>query len=303
MTSNTFYFTSNRLGGRGKDDIYVAHKLMSQEPLLAVNDEYVPEAINLDELAQANRSDAAIEEISNTDDATAKVVPVSEAESVAILSEEALVDFSDAKLISVTTSPIEAINLDDLAEVFFIQLASLTQSDGKMSNYNSLATYGQLYRFFKSSSVKIRLGFYANRSEAERILRNVKSNGFSDAFITRDILATSNYEILDNSNSSFATDDNGWGNDYNLMGALDTESSYKVKLASYMDPMKFQVDNVLDLGRLEQWTKGKWTIFILGGFETIDDAKQARIKAINRGFVDSELVEDDRGILSRVKEQ
>ncbi|NND32150.1 MAG: hypothetical protein HKN76_06115, partial [Saprospiraceae bacterium] len=152
-----------------------------------------------------------------------------------------------------------------------------------------------LYRFFKSSSVKIRLGFFGTRGEAEDILKNVKSKGYNDAFITRDILASSNFEILQS--SSFETDEEGWVNDYN------PESSYKVKLASYLDPLKFQVDNVLDLGRLEQWTKGQWTIFILGGYETIDEARQARIKAINRGFVDAELVEDDQGILSRVKER
>lgn len=294
LQSGTFYFTSNRLGGRGMDDIYVAHKLMKQEPLLAIAEEEVPPAVNLDDLAIQNQSDIASDELVDDELSEARVVPVSSAESVAILSEERLLDISDAKLISVTSSSASK-SIDDFAEVYFIQLASLTQSDGLKSNYEGLTNYGQLYRFYKSSSVKIRLGYFGTRNEAEKVLGNVKSNGFDDAFITRDVLATSNYEILNS--SSFETDDNGWVNDYNL------ESSYKVKLASYLDPLKFQVDNVLDIGRLEQWTKGNWTIFILGGFETIDDARQARIKAINRGFVDAELVEDDNGILSRVKEK
>lgn len=294
VSGGTIYFASNRLGGRGKDDIYIGHLLKAQEPLMAL-DEVVPEAVDLEELAMANKSDEA-----NMDPGMdialdeAKVVAVSAEESVAILSEEELLDISDARLISVTTSPEEA-PLDEFAEVYFIQLASLTQSEGRIASYNNLSTYGQLYRFFKSSSVKIRLGYFGTRDEAEGVLRNVKSKGYNDAFITRDVLASSNYEVLQS--SSFETDEEGWVNDYN------PESSYKVKLASYLDPLKFQVDNVLDLGRLEQWTKGQWTIFILGGFETIDEARQARIKAINRGFVDAELVEDDRGILSRVKER
>ena len=144
--------------------------------------------------------------------------------------------------------------------------------------------------------MKIRLGTFTTRSHAESILRDVHIKGYRDAFITRDILATSSYEVLGSNSDPSAGGSNDWVNDYN------PESSYKVKLASYMDPLKFQVDKVLDMGRLEQWTKGDWTIFIIGGFETIDEAKRARITALNRGFVDAEIVQDDNGILSKVSE-
>ena len=56
-----------------------------------------------------------------------------------------------------------------------------------------------------------------------------------------------------------------------------------------------------DLGRLEQWTKGAWTIFILGGYSNYDDADQARIQAINRGYADAEVVIDNGGIIERIK--
>ena len=304
LTDGTIYFSSNRLGGTGKDDIYIAHKLMKQEPALAYAEINVPPAVNLEDLAKENRSDIPTDApMSAPTSETPQVVAVSSAESRAIVSEAALMDFSDAKLVAITTPSVSSpVAVDEYAEVYFIQLASLKRSEGLMSNYNKLSSYGQLYRFFKSSSVKIRLGFYGTRNEAQRVLKDVHNSGFGDAFVTRDVLASSNYEILNSSTSSssssnFGTDSNGWVNDYNL------ESSYKVKLASYMDPLKFQVDNVLDLGRLEQWTKGEWTIFILGGFESIDAAKKARLTAINRGFVDAEIVEDDNGILSRVSEQ
>ena len=291
MTDGTYYFTSNRLGGRGKDDIYVAHSLMKQDLMIASANENVPPAVQLDDLAKPSDTmmdlGGAVEE-----EGEAKAVAVSSEESISIMSEEeALFDYAGAELISVTSEMSE--EEDELAEVYFIQLASLTQSEGNINTYNKLASFGKLYRFFKSSSVKIRLGYFDSRKEAEYILTSVKSAGYNDAFITRDILASSSYEILDNKPGQ----NSGWINDYN------PESSYKVKLASYIDPLKFRVDDVLDIGRLEQWSKGKWTIFILGGFETIDEAKQARIKAINRGFVDAELIEDNHGIISRVKMQ
>jgi len=308
LDGNTLYFSSNRLGGRGMDDIYVAYPLMQKEevetPLAIVEEMVVPAAVNLDDLAQEVQSDIATAPststtIESTDNTAPSVVAVSSAESVAVISEAAtLMDFNGAKLISITTPSIEPnIPADDWAEVYFIQLASLSQSQGEINRYQRLETLGQLYRFFKSSSVKIRLGTYTTRSQAENALLDVHRMGYRDAFVTRDILASSAYEVLGSSSDPYNTPDaSGWVNDYN------PESSYKVKLASYQDPLKFQVDKVLDLGRLEQWTKGDWTIFIVGGFETIDEARRARIKAVNRGFTDAELVEDNEGILSRVSE-
>ena len=52
---------------------------------------------------------------------------------------------------------------------------------------------------------------------------------------------------------------------------------------------------------MEQWTKGAWTIFILGGYSNYDDADQARIQAINRGYADAEVVIDNGGIIERIK--
>ena len=299
LQGNTFYFSSNRLGGRGKDDIYVAYPLMEQEeaPLAVIEEMTVPPAVNLDDLAEEVKSDATIDAITTTNTGEAGIVAVSSAESVAVISEAAMADFDGAKLISITTPSYGPdITADEWAEVFFIQLASLAQSQGSINTYDRLSNLGQLYRFFKSSSVKIRLGTFSSRTQAETVLRDVHRLGYKDAFITRDILATSAYEVLGSNPDPYATDDDGWVNDYN------PESSYKVKLASYLDPLKFQVDKVLDLGRLEQWTKGDWTIFIVGGFETIDEAKRAKIKAKNRGFVDAELVEDNEGIISRISE-
>ncbi|HMT00121.1 MAG TPA: hypothetical protein PKA12_15310, partial [Saprospiraceae bacterium] len=80
-----------------------------------------------------------------------------------------------------------------------------------------------------------------------------------------------------------------------------TDREYKVRLGSFEDPIWFDSKKVRDLGRLEQWTKGAWTIFILGGYSNYDDADQARIQAINRGYADAEVVIDNGGIIERIK--
>ncbi len=77
---------------------------------------------------------------------------------------------------------------------------------------------------------------------------------------------------------------------------------YKVRLASYEDPIWFDINKVKDIGRVEQWTKGGWTIFILAGYNDLEDAKQALVKAYNRGFKTAEVVIDNGGILERLKQ-
>ena len=88
----------------------------------------------------------------------------------------------------------------------------------------------------------------------------------------------------------------------NNIKPAESGNKYKVRLASYEDPIWFDVNKVKDIGRVEQWTKGNWTIFILAGFNNMDEAKQGLVKAINRGFTTAEVVIDNGGILERIKQ-
>jgi len=283
-STGAYYFSSNRLGGRGKDDIYVAYPMKEQSQELALQ---IPPAVDLEELAAQNQPTTTTAPETNTNTAEPAVVTVSNTETVTFA--ESTFSLDGAKLTGIITPAYEAPNQN----VFFIQLASFNQSEGSISNYGNLSQYGSLYRFFKSSAVKIRLGYFHNRSEAENILPQVKRAGYRDAFVTADNLSISNFELLNNtSGSSYSPN--------NVNNAPVTESQYKVKLGTYDDPLKFNVEAIQDVGRLEQWTKGQWTIFVIGGFPSIEDAKSAQIKARNRGWTDAELVIDEGGILRRV---
>lgn len=275
----SYYFTSNRLGGRGKDDIYIAYTIADQH--LDELAQVVPSALDLNSLAKSSEGGYGTLKDETSE---AAMVAVSAKETVLIMDEESSFDFEGA------TRELSFDN-EYNPEVFFIQLASLTRSEGLVGEYQTLSSFGNLYRFFKQDAVKIRLGFFPSREDAESILPQVKRAGFSDAFITADVLTSSQFEMI-NANSLRSTA--GFVDDFNA------GSQYKVKLASYTDPLKFNVDGIKDVGRLEQWTKGKWTIFVIGGFTSLDDAKRARIKAINRGWADAELVVDEGGILRKI---
>jgi len=80
-----------------------------------------------------------------------------------------------------------------------------------------------------------------------------------------------------------------------------TSSNFKVRLASYTDPLWFDTGSVKDIGEIEQWTKGDFTIFVLSGYSSIEEADQALIKAINRGYSEAHVVEDVNGYLQKVQ--
>ncbi|MFZ1790109.1 MAG: hypothetical protein WAT92_17450, partial [Saprospiraceae bacterium] len=81
----------------------------------------------------------------------------------------------------------------------------------------------------------------------------------------------------------------------------DSNISYKIRLASYEDPIWFDLKKVNDLGHIEQWSKGTWTIFVISGFKSFQDAEQARVKAVNRGFTSAEVVIDNGGVIESIK--
>jgi tetratricopeptide (TPR) repeat protein len=217
-----------------------------------------------------------------------------------VKSKTHLVNYEGARLVSVGSFLQNTKN-----QVFFIQLGAFYSSAAPMNNYQKLSSFGNIYKVFIGNAVKVRLGYFNNRTDASDILGRVRMMGFSDAFLVNDELNTSNMELvystfdfnnttLTDSNENISTDE------YNEPVSTLTQE-YKVRLASYEDPIWFETEKVKDLGKLEQWSKGSWTIFILSGFSNFEEAEMARISAVNRGYTDAEVVIDNGGIIERLK--
>jgi len=263
------YITSNRLGSKGGYDIYSAY------PASNVSDKSVayidiPEAVSLNSLNETKATNIGI--------SSAAMVSNSENHEIA--------SFDGARMISydeVILSP---------STVYFIQLASLSHSRVRGNKFRKLTKYGNVYKVRKGRTTKIRLGYFVSASEAKSVLSSVKRKGFRDAFIVEDILNSSELELLE---SSYTFNNN---EKYSRPAEI---GNYKIKLAAYTNPLYFDVNKVKDLGVIEQWSKGKWTIFILSGYTDLSDAEAAMRKARNRGYTTAEVVLDEGGILSRVK--
>lgn len=270
-SDNKIYVTSNRLGSKGGYDIY------SATPSKKVNEDaivynYMPKAVRLGNLNE-NRG-------VNVRTNSSKVV------SYGRVKADEAISLENAKMIAydeIILSP---------SRVYFIQLASLSRSKVDGRKFRKLTMFGNVYKVKKGHTTKIRLGYFVSRDEAQAVLASVKKQGYRDAFIVEDLLNSSELELIE-SNYTF-------NNNKKYKKPSDV-SEYKIKLAAYSNPLYFNVNKVKDLGVIEQWSKGKWTIFILSGYKDFNDAQKAMLKARNRGFTTAEIVIDNKGLLSRVK--
>jgi hypothetical protein len=181
--------------------------------------------------------------------------------------------------------------------VYYIQVASLSKTQGNVGSFKKLTSLGNLYKVHKTSATKIRLGYYYEKNEAAKILSSVKGMGFNDAFIVHEPLLTSELELVGD-----AKNGNSIGDFSSNFRPAEVASNYKVRLASYTDPLWFDISRVNDLGEIEQWTKGQYTIFILSGYGGLENAQKAMIKAKNRGFTEAHIVRDNNGYLEKLKE-
>ncbi len=229
--------------------------------------------------------------------------------------------FSNARRVS-----LREIVTKDRPVVFFIQLAAVGNvANPKADKFRTLLRYGNIYKVNAANGSKIRLGYFLERDETSRLLTKVKSAGFKDAFIVAQELNNDEMEILAAQNEYTSTYANTASSNPTTISttpkptvsstntSIETtpapkarventsDRQYKVRLGAFEDPIWFDSKKVTDLGKLEQWTKGAWTIFILGGFNDFNAAEQARIQAINRGYTDSEVVIDNGGIIERIK--
>ncbi len=304
VQNKDIYFSSNRLGGRGKDDIYIGTPVYRD--ILAANDVeeadniFVPKAMSLADLdpfaGQSSNTNPEAANVNFTENTAIQKTAQSSVEAdMEVPPAFKLPDLSSRTSGSMSGSLSSARKvaygeiINTSSNVYFVQLAAFFNRTVDIDPYTRLSELGNIYKVYKSTATKVRLGYYLDRAEAQTVLKQVRARGFKDAFITYDALDTEHLELAMSSQSTSTPS-------YTSTGS----SEYKIRLASYEDPIWFDVNKVKGIGEIEQWTKGSWTIFVLSGYSNLEEARRAQIKSINRGFVDAEIVVDNNGILERM---
>lgn len=299
---NEFYITSDRLGGKGHNDIYQVIRIMDQDASLVSSDVLndAPTAVLWQDENKATEPASSLE---------VKLVAASEiiSERESFSMPEYVTADHETPTIAELTAAAPALSdyrnkgtvLGPNDPVYFIQVVSLTSFQPDFSHFHKLTKYGNLYKVTYNGVVKVRLGYFQTRAEADELVTIVRNMGYKDAFIIHENMNISGLELI-----MVKSGDDDKTTEVVAAPKKDTKNIaniYKVRLAAYEDPIWFDINKVKDLGRIEQWTKGTWTIFILAGFENFDEARKAQQAAISRGFRTAEVVVDNLGILERIQ--
>lgn len=309
----TFYFSSNRIGGMGNLDIYKGVKALDRDIVFQYIDfiplddtgkgiDKVEEEPQMIVVNQGQEKEEWLKEIEDELITLSEIANQDEELDETIIPQPYVMDNPQEERAKPMIMDLEAARMVSLNEpvqngamVYFVQLAAFSKSVDNANKFKNLAKYGNLYQVSESNMVKLRLGYYFDENHAREVLKTVKNQGFQDAFVTKEQLNTSKMELL------FSNLDFDSPSSYMTESLFKGKSQYKVRLASYEDPLWFDISNAKDIGRVEQWTKGGWTIFICSGYHSLEEAEKAKIKAINKGFRDAQVVFDNEGILENVK--
>lgn len=210
------------------------------------------------------------------------------------------------------TNQDEVLNLE-----FAVQLSASSKPVTDINSLRSWEELGPLYIHSENGLYKVRLGPFDTQEKAKEALLGAKARGKSDAFIviqkglenyapkgyaqlemneqqTEIINPKPNTKQQEMAKPAIAAEANA------APAAVPTDETiteYKVRLASYLKPGGFSTKDVDQYGPLESYRQGEWTILMIGGFKTEQDAIRVRDLVIAKGFKDASVVADRGGIL------
>ena len=183
--------------------------------------------------------------------------------------------------------------------LFSVQVAASSKPVSESAATKEWSDIGQVYIQQENGMYKVRIGPFETQQEAKQVLLGVKAKGRKDAFIVvqqnggLDVpIAKPVMKVVEEPVTTMP--------DQPVESTTMVE--YKVRVASYLHPGTFNPDGIDQLGTLESYRKGEWTIMMIGGFKTINEAKRAKEIVMSKGFNDAAIVVDKDGIIETVLE-
>ncbi len=288
---NKAYFTSNRLGGKGYEDIYSIEDVNALEtkPILRPKAiEVLPAPVAPLVMAENLAGPGRITEVHIALTTELEEDDAGENNLEALVNAPVMMLIDDPSLNGMT------LDQNNGEKVYFVQIAALSRHKD-LSRFKHFHRYGNVYKVRSGNLTKIRIGFFSTMEEAKKVVKQLKRKGIREAFIIGDYLQTAQMEII-----ATARDKSPQADDYEDRKFLHN-SPYKIRVVSYHYPNRFNTSEVADLGRIEHWTKEDWKIIILSGYENLSQAREMLKRVHKRGFKDAYIVKESFGRLQRVR--
>jgi hypothetical protein len=262
------FFTSNRFGGKGGEDIYQSMKLK------------LPKDLSSTAITDTEIGDMALNP------------KTSMSTEIAALNTAEVLVFDDPVLLTKENAQSN--------KLYFVQITSLTKySDRLDDRFKKYAVYGDVYKVVVDGVTKIRVGSFVDVNEAVAVLNVLKNNGIKDAFIVGDIIDSERTTLIAKSNSKVSNSTSSVSENEQTANIKES-GKYKVRVAEYKAPDWFDISKINDLGNIEHWTKSGWTIIVLGNYSSESSAKEVISKLKSRGFKEAYIVVEENGKLFRL---
>lgn len=221
-----------------------------------------------------------------------------------------------------------------LTQKFAVQVAAY-EIDGKsinMSEYKDLFSEGNVYSRPSGKHIKIRVGVYNSREEATKHMKVIRKAGFKQAFVTKEFLEPTKADksliissITEKSVPAEAeiktpkipkvtkskpkktapkkivAKPKKVTKKATVKPAKKARRQYYVQLAAYKNVKYFPRNKVKPLGKIVNTNNGKYTTMYVTGFDSLEEAIDARNKALEIGFRRPYIVYKRKGKFVRMK--
>jgi hypothetical protein len=173
--------------------------------------------------------------------------------------------------------------------VFAVQVAAVRDAaEADVSSFESLSRFGTVYQKTGDQVIRIRVGLFEDRKEAEQIAREMERLGYPGAFVVTEQAET----LLDQVMISMAR------------GRPETQLSsgdvYLVRLAAYRNPKWFDPADLGRFGTISEERSGEWTIKLISGIRSLHQAREALRAAQAGGFPEAHILREKDGQRTRV---
>ncbi|HHB78981.1 MAG TPA: hypothetical protein ENK85_07085 [Saprospiraceae bacterium] len=222
----------------------------------------------------------------------------------------------------------------NLAQKYAVQVAAY-EIDGKsinMSEYKDLFTEGNVYSRPSGKHIKIRVGVYDTKEDAVKHMRAIRKAGFKQAFVTKEYLEPTKADkslIIKGQKEKAAPKEKvikakkltplkSKTTKKKSTPKIESKKAitkapapkapaakvsrkYYVQLAAYQNLKYFPRAKVAPLGKIVNTKNGKYTTMYVTGFESLEEAIDARNKAREIGFRRPYIVYKRNGKFVRMK--
>ena len=177
---------------------------------------------------------------------------------------------------------------------YAVQVAAYFDSrEVKIGTYEKLQELGNVYKMKEGKAEKVRVGIFKSRKEAEEARKMIAKKGFAKAFIVAEEGRQARQLTIEEEEEKIPDE----------MGAVVEipNVDYKVRVATFRSTKRFDEKQIADFGKVEKRKAGNFTIVLLGGFKTEEEARRTQNKIVDLGYDDAHLVVDEGEKLKRVK--